>query len=594
MAAALEKEVIKGGGFLLAETLPAQVFSPEDFTDEQKMIGQTTAEFFDKEVIPNHEKIESKDYEIQRSVIKQAADLGLINASIPDEYGGLELDHVSNMLIAEHMSGQASFSTGFGATSSIGLLPIVLFGTDEQKKKYLPKIGSGEWIGAYCLSESGSGSDALAAKSTARMSEDGKHWILNGEKMWITNGGFADVLTIFAKVDGDKFSGFIVERTDPGISPGNEEHKLGQRGSSTTPIIMQDAKIPKDRLLGEIGKGHQIAFNVLNFGRIKMGAGSIGGAKRVLAQSAEYAAQRHQFGRPIASFGAIKYKLAEMVAKIYACESAVYRTAGMIEAREETIDRKNPKELMKAIEEYAIECSIIKVAGTETLFYCADENVQIHGGNGFTEDYPAEGVYRDCRVNRIYEGTNEINRLLIPGQLLKRAMKGGLPLFAAAMKLQDELLAGPSFDLDEDDSPLAKERKLAANAKKIALMLLGSAAQKFREAITEQQMVLSWTADVIIETLLIDSAIGRTAKQIARDGADKHSHAIDATKLYTHDAINRIEMSAKNALAAISEGDELRTMLAALRRFTRQEPLNTATLREHLADKVVAGGGYIF
>ncbi len=594
MAAALEKEVIRGGGFLLSETLPTHVFSPEDFTDEQKMIAQTTHEFIEKEIIPQRDAIETKDYEIQRGLIKRGADLGLINASIPEAYGGLDLDHVSNMLIAEHMSGEASFSTGFGATSSIGLLPIVLFGTDEQKQKYLPKIGSAEWIGAYCLSESGSGSDALAAKSTARLSEDGKHWILNGEKMWITNGGFADVLTIFAKVDGDKFSGFIVERTDPGVSPGNEEHKLGQRGSSTTPILMQDARIPKDRLLGEIGKGHLIAFNVLNYGRIKMGAGSIGGSKRVLTQSAKYAVERHQFGRPIASFGAIKYKLAEMVAKIYACESAVYRTAGMIEAKEETIDKKNPKELMKAIEEYAIECSIIKVAGTEILFYCADENVQIHGGNGFTEDYPAEGVYRDCRVNRIYEGTNEINRLLIPGQLLKRAMKGGLPLFAAAMKLQDELLAGPSFDLDEDDSPLANERKLAANAKKIALMLLGSAAQKFQEKLSEQQMILSWTADVIIEAFLVDSIIGRTAKLIARDGEAKHQSAIDATRLYTHDAINRIEVASKNALAAIADGDELRTMLAALRRFTKQEPVNTAAIRERLADKVVEAGGYIF
>jgi len=594
MAAALEKEVIKGGGFLLQETLPATVYSPEDFSDEQLLIGQTTTEFFDKEIIPNSEKIESKDYEIQRELIKKGADLGLINSTIPEEYGGLELDHVSNMLIAENMSGQASFSTGFGATSSIGLLPIVLFGTHEQKEKYLPKIGSGEWIGAYCLSESGSGSDALAAKSTARLSEDGQHWILNGEKMWITNGGFADVLTVFAKVDGDKFTGFIVERNDPGVSHGNEEHKLGQRGSSTTPILMQDAKIPKDRLLGEIGKGHLIAFNVLNFGRIKMGAGAIGGSKRVLSQSAKYAAERHQFGRPIASFGAIKYKLAEMAARIYAGESAVYRTAGMIEAKEETIDKKNPAELMKAIEEYAIECAIIKVAGTEILFYCADENVQIHGGNGFTEDYPAEGVYRDCRVNRIYEGTNEINRLLIPGQLIKRAMKGGLPLFAAAMKLQEELLAGPSFDLDEDDSPLSNERKLASNAKKVAIALIGSAAQKFQAALTEQQMILSWTADVIIESFLIDSAIGRTAKLIARDGADKHQAAIDATRLYTYDAVNRIDVTAKNALAAIAEGDELRVMLTALRRLTKQDALNTAAIRERLADKVVEAGGYIF
>lgn len=594
MAAALEKEVIKGGAFLLQETLPASVYSPEDFTEEQLLIGQTTTEFFDKEIIPNSEKIESKDYEIQRELIKKGADLGLINASIPEEYDGLELDHVSNMLIAENMSGQASFSTGFGATSSIGLLPIVLFGTDEQKKKYLPKIGSGEWIGAYCLSESGSGSDALAAKSTARLSEDGQHWILNGEKMWITNGAFADVFTVFAKVDGQQFTGFIVEKNDPGVSHGNEEHKLGQRGSSTTPILMQDAKIPKDRLLGTIGKGHLIAFNVLNFGRIKMGAGAIGGGKRVLSQAAKYAAQRQQFGRSIATFGAIKYKLAEMLARLYAGESAVYRTAGMIETKEETIDKKNPAELMKAIEEYAIECAIIKVAGTETLFYCADENVQIHGGNGFTEDYPAEGVYRDCRVNRIYEGTNEINRLLIPGQLIKRAMKGGLPLFQAALKLQDELLAGPSFDIDEDDSPLAKERKLAANAKKIALMLIGSAAQKFQAALTEQQMILSWAADVIIEAFQIDSAIGRTIKLIDRGGADKHSYAIDATKLYTHDAINRIDIAAKNALAAIAEGDELRIMLTALRRLTKQEPLNTAAIRERLSDKVVEAGGYIF
>jgi len=594
MAAALEKEVIKGGAFLLQETLPASVYSPEDFTEEQLLIGQTTTEFFDKEIIPNSEKIESKDYEIQRELIKKGADLGLINASIPEEYDGLELDHVSNMLIAENMSGQASFSTGFGATSSIGLLPIVLFGTDEQKKKYLPKIGSGEWIGAYCLSESGSGSDALAAKSTARLSEDGQHWILNGEKMWITNGAFADVFTVFAKVDGQQFTGFIVEKNDPGVSHGNEEHKLGQRGSSTTPILMQDAKIPKDRLLGTIGKGHLIAFNVLNFGRIKMGAGAIGGGKRVLSQAAKYAAQRQQFGRSIATFGAIKYKLAEMLARLYAGESAVYRTAGMIETKEETIDKKNPAEMMKAIEEYAIECAIIKVAGTETLFYCADENVQIHGGNGFTEDYPAEGVYRDCRVNRIYEGTNEINRLLIPGQLIKRAMKGGLPLFQAALKLQDELLAGPSFDIDEDDSPLAKERKLAANAKKIALMLIGSAAQKFQAALTEQQMILSWAADVIIEAFQIDSAIGRTIKLIDRGGADKHSYAIDATKLYTHDAINRIDIAAKNALAAIAEGDELRIMLTALRRLTKQEPLNTAAIRERLSDKVVEAGGYIF
>lgn len=594
MAAALEKEVIKGGGFLLQESVPAQIFSPEDFTEEQIMIGQTTTEFMDKEVIPNHERLEHKDFELQKQLIRQAADLGLINAVIPEKFGGLELDHVSQMLIAENISGQASFATGFGATSSIGLLPIVFFGTEAQKEKYLPKIGSGEWISAYCLSESSAGSDALNAKTTARLSEDGQHWVLNGEKMWITNGSIADVFIVFAKVDGEHFSGFILERNDPGLSSGNEEHKLGQRGSSTTALPMVDCKIPKDRLLGEIGKGHLIAFNTLNFGRFKMGAGSIGGAKRALSQSAKYAAERQQFKRPIASFGAIKYKLSEMLSRLYAGESAVYRTAGMIEAREETIDMSIPAEVLKAVEEYAIECAIVKVAGTEILFYAADENVQVHGGNGFTEDYPAEGIYRDCRVNRIYEGTNEINRLLIPGQLIRRAMKGGLPLFAAAMKLQEELLAGPSFDMDEDDSALAKERKLAANAKKVALMLIGAAAQKFREQLTEQQMVLSWTADVIIDTFLMDSAIGRTAKMIGRDGEEKHQMAIDATKLFTHDAVCRIEIAARNALAAISEGDELRALLAALKRFTKQDPLNTAAIRERLADKVVEAGGYIF
>lgn len=590
----MAKEVIKGGGFLLQETAPANVYSPEDFSDEQKLIAQTTDEFVEKEIIPNFDRIETKDYEIQRELIKKGADLGLINAAIPEAYGGLDLDHVSQMLIYEHMTGSASFSTGFGGTAGIGLLPILLFGTHEQKQKYLPKIGSGEWVGAYALSESSSGSDALGAKSTARLSEDGQHWILNGEKMWITNGGFADVITIFAKVDGEHFTGFIVEKNDPGVSHGNEEHKLGQRGSSTTPIIMQDAKIPKDRLLGEIGKGHLIAFNVLNHGRINLGAGGVGGSKRVIGQSAKYAAERRQFGRAIASFGAIQYKIAEMAARTYACDSAVYRTAGMIEAREATIDRTNPVELMKAIEEYAIECAITKVAGSELLFYCADENVQIHGGNGFTEDYPAEGVYRDCRVNRIFEGTNEINRLLIPGQLIKRAMKGGLPLFQAAMKLQEELLAGPSFDSDEDESPLANEIKLAANAKKVAIALLGSAAQKFQAALAEQQMILSWTADVIIDAFQIDSAVGRTAKLVAQDGAEKHAAAIDATKLYTHDAVNRIEVAAKNALAAIAEGDELRVMLTALRRLTKQEPLNTAAIRERLAKKVVEAGGYIF
>jgi len=586
-----ERELLKGGSFLLTETQPEEVFSPEDFTEEQRMIAQTTEEYIEKEVIPNSARIEEKDYELQRQLLQKAGELGLLSASVPEAYGGLALDQISAMLISEHLSGQGSFVTTFGATASIGTLPIVYFGTEEQKQKYLPKLATGEWVGAYCLSESGSGSDSLSAKTTARLNPEGTHWILNGEKMWISNGAFADVYTVFAKVDGEKFSAFIVERNDPGISSGAEEHKMGQRGSSTTPILLADCKIPKDRLLGEIGRGHIIAFNILNFGRIKLGAGAIGGSKRVLGLAATYAGERRQFGTTIGSFGAIKYKLAEMQARIYACESAVYRTAGMIEDREATIDKTVPALVLSAIEEYAIECSILKVAGSEILDYCADEAVQIYGGNGFTSSYPVEAVYRDSRVNRIFEGTNEINRLLIPGMLLKRAMKGQLPLLAAAQKLQDELLAGPSFE-EEDDSPLAAERKLVANSKKIALAVLGTAAQKFSNKLEHEQMVLTWAADIIMDSFLMDSALGRTSKLIARDGIEKHSAAVDATQLFIQDAMSRIEVAARNALAATVEGDELRTLLAALKRFSKFTPVNTSAIRTRLADGAIAARGY--
>ena len=588
-----EKEVLKGGSFLVSETVPERVFSPEDFTEEQRMIARTTAEFMAKEVVPRNAEIEDKDYELQRHLLQRAGELGLLAASIPEAYGGLALDHVSSMLIAEEMSGQASFASTFGASSSIGTLPIVYFGTEEQKAKYLPRLASGEWVGAYCLSESGSGSDALAAKTAARLNPEGTHWVLNGEKMWITNGAFADVYIVFAKVDGEKFSAFIVERNFPGVSHGQEEHKMGQRGASTTPLLLQDARVPKENLLGEVGRGHIIAFNILNVGRFKLGAGAIGGSKKVLGYAARYAAERRQFGVPIATFGAIKYKLAEMMTRLYAGESAVYRSAGLIEERESTVDRNNPAEVLAAIEEYAVECSIIKVAGSEILDYCVDEGVQIYGGNGFTSDYPVEAAYRDSRVNRIYEGTNEINRLLIPGMLLKRALKGQLPLLAAAPQLQEEILAGPSFDAEEDEAPLAEERRLAAGAKKVALMVLGSAAQKYMAALEKQQMILTWAADIIIDTYLMDSAIGRAAKLAARDGAERHRMAIDATRLFVHDALGRIDLAARNALAAVAEGAELRMLLAALRRFTKYPPLNTAALRERLADRVVEAGGYV-
>lgn len=588
-----QKQIFKGGSFLITETQPELVYSPEDFTEEHLMIARTTEEYLEKEVLPNSARIEEKDYELQRELLQKAGELGLLGASIPEAYGGLALDHISGMLITEYISGQGSFVTTFGAHSSIGTLPIVYFGNEEQKQKYLPKLATGEWVGAYCLSESGSGSDSLAAKTSARLNAEGTHWVLNGEKMWISNGAFADVYIVFAKVDGEKFTGFIVERNDPGVGHGAEEHKMGQRGSSTTPLILQDAQIPKDRLLGEIGKGHLIAFNILNFGRFKLGAGAIGGSKRIIGIAAKYAAERRQFNQPIARLGAIKYKLAEMAARTYVGESAVYRTAGLIEDRESTIDKSVAAEVLSAIEEYAVESSIIKVAGSETLDYCADEGVQIFGGNGFTSSYPVEAIYRDSRVNRIFEGTNEINRLLIPGMLLKRAMKGQLPLLQAAQQLQEELLAGPTFE-EEDDSLLAVEKKLVANSKKIALAVVGTAAQKFMAALDKQQMILCWAADIIIESYMMDSALGRTAKLVARDGEEKHEYAVLATRLYIHDAMSRIETAAKNALASTVEGDELRVLLAALKRFTKFTPINTSAMREKLSDKVVEAGGYIF
>ncbi|MDQ3011832.1 MAG: acyl-CoA dehydrogenase family protein [Acidobacteriota bacterium] len=594
MAAALKKEVIKGGAFLLQETLPISVLSPEDFTDEQKLIGQTTTEFFNKEVIPNSEKIESKDYEVQRELIKKGADLGLINASIPEEYDGLELDHVSNMLIAENMSGQASFSTGFGATSSIGLLPIVLFGTDAQKKKYLPKIGSGEWIGAYCLSESGSGSDALAARSTARLSEDGQHWILNGEKMWITNGGFADIFIVFAKVDGEQFTAFIVERGFPGVSTGHEEHKMGLHGSSTTPLILQDARVPAANVLGEIGSGHKVAFNVLNYGRLKLAAMSSGGARAIVAEAAAYAVQRKQFGRSIGSFGAIKHKLAEMTIRQFAVESMLYRTAGLIDgAMQEPLNpgANAPHDgaaVLAALEEFAIEASILKVAGSEMLDFVVDENVQIHGGNGFVRDYPAERHYRDARVNRIFEGTNEINRLLIPGMLIRRALKGTLPLIAAARKLQDDILS-PSLADPVADTALASERAAVSAMRKVSLMVLGTAMQTYGEKLTDEQEILTLSADIIIDLFAAESVLLRAAAAGARP---ELYHA--AARVFIHDAAERVETAARTALGAMAEGDTLRTLLAALRRLLKVQPVNTVALRRVIADAVIERKAYVF
>src|SRR5215472_7839309 len=516
-AVAGQKDLIKGGAFLIEERQVGEVFTPEDFTEEHRMIADTTRQFIDNEVLPHLEDLEHHDWKLSRELVRKAADLGLVGANIPEEYGGLGLDQTSSALIGENVGRSASFAATLGAESGIGLLPIIYFGTEAAKKKYLPKIAAGELITAYALTEAGSGSDAMAAKATAKLDKDGSHYVLNGEKMFITNGGFADIFVVFAKVDGDKFTAFIVERQD-GVSPGAEEHKMGIKGSSTTPLVLADATTPVENLLGEVGKGHKIAFNILNIGRFKLGAMAIGGMKLMIHEATRYANERHQFGKPISSFGAIKAKLAEMTIRTWVGEAMVYRTLGMIEAGIGAVDPKDMDAKLRAIEEYASECSIIKVALSEGCNFVADEMVQIYGGYGYSADYPAERAYRDSRINRIFEGTNEINRMLVPGRLMKSAMSGSLALLPAAQALMDEVLSPQIMGFDDDDSLLAAEQKLATNAKKVALMTLGTAAQKYMMALADQQEILMGVADIIIDTYAIESAILRAQKLAAAEG----------------------------------------------------------------------------
>jgi alkylation response protein AidB-like acyl-CoA dehydrogenase len=490
-------------------------------------------------------------------------------------------------VVSSHTAGSASFSAAFGATGNLAISPILYFGTPEQKKKYLPKLISGEMVGAYALSESGSGSDALGASARADRLPDGS-FSLNGEKMWITNGGFADVFVVFAKLDGEHFSAFIVERGFKGVSTGQEEHKMGLHGSSTTPLILQDAQVPAANLLGEIGKGHRVAFNVLNFGRYKLGAMCIGGCCGAIAESARYAATRRQFGKPIASFGAIKHKLAEMTVQTYAVESLLYRTAGLVDAAIE--ENTGADAVLGAMEEFAVEASIAKVAGSETLSFVLDENVQIHGGNGFVKDYPAERHYRDARVNRIFEGTNEINRLLIPGMLIRRAVKGELPLIAAARTLQDEILAGPAMPQARGDGRLEEQHAAVHAFKKIALMSIGLALQRYGEELTEQQEVLIGIADILIAVACAESALLR-ASTVSGPAASLH---VDAASIFINDAALRVETLAKQVLAAMAEGDALRTQLAALRRLLKITPIDTVSRRRRIADETVRRGSYIF
>ena len=592
--AAVPKSKISGGSFLLEERTPDEIFTPEDFTEQHQLIGQTAEEFATNEIVPDIEKMEHKDFSVTRELLKKAGELGLSGVEIPEAYGGLEMDKVTAAVIADHIAKYAGFATTWGGHTGIGTLPIVYFGTEEQKKKYLPRLAAGEIVGAYALSEASSGSDALNCRARAELSKDGKHYILNGEKMWITNAGFADLFTVFAKVDGEKFTAFLVEKSFPGFSIGAEEHKMGIRGSSTCPIILNDCKVPAENVLGEIGKGHVIAFNILNVGRFKLGAMCVGGARVALENSIAYAKQRKAFGKVIADFGLVREKLANMASLIYVGESLVYRTVGMMDMALNEIDKSGvdaAKETRKAIEEYAVECSIIKVWGSEMVDYVVDETVQIYGGYGFVEEYPAERAYRDARINRIFEGTNEINRLIITGFLLKRAMSGQLPLMPAIKKLMDEVLAGPALG-EEIEGPLSEERKLVAQAKKLSLFAAGAATQKYMQPIQDEQEIMGAIADMVIESYAMESAVLRVQKITSIQGESAAALPIAMTRVYLSQAMEKIEAAARKIVAAIADGDMLRTQLAILRRLAKYEPFNTIELRKKIAGKVIERGKY--
>jgi len=598
---------LRGGEWLLQPSPSDSLFTPEKLTDEHRLIGRTAQEFVQNEVLPVLDQLEQKDWELARRLVQRGGGLGLFGVDVPEAYGGVGLDKVSSLVVSEKMAASASFGATFGAHANLTVVPLVLFGSEAQKQKYLPKLLTGQLIGAYGLSETGSGSDALGARTRAVRQADGS-FLLNGEKMWITNGGFADLFVVFAKVDGDpsagsgsaraesraeQFTAFLVERAF-GVKSGKEEHKMGLHGSSTTALIFQDVKVPAENVLGEVGKGHKVAFNVLNFARFKLGAMCGGGAYGAIAESAKYAASRRQFGQPIASFGAIKHKIGEMVVRTYAIESLLYRTAGLVDARIDATPHEatDGGPALAAFEEYAVEASIAKVAGSEALNYVLDENIQIHGGNGYVRDYPAERHFRDARVNRIFEGTNEINRLLIPGMLIRRAVKGDLPLIPAAKALQDELM-GPAAMPAADEAVLGEELRAVDAFKKTALMLFGVAMQTYGEKLTDQQEVLMHLADIAIDVFSAESSTLR-ARAAADSQQAKAALHVDAARVFVNDAALRIDASARQALAAMAEGDTLRTMLAALRRLLKVTPVNTVVMRRRLADETVARGGYPF
>ncbi|GFZ87682.1 acyl-CoA dehydrogenase [Paenibacillus marchantiophytorum] len=585
---------VVGGSFVIADADFQSIVTPEDFTEEHRMIAETTRDFVAGEVLPNDEHLEKLDYDLTVKLMRSAGELGLLGADVPEIYGGLGLDKLSSTVISENLARASSFALSIGAHVGIGTLPIVFFGTPEQKKKYLPDLATGAKIAAYCLTEPTSGSDALGAKTTARLSDDGKSYMLNGSKLYITNAGFADIFIVYAKINGTDFSAFIVEKGDPGFTMGPEEKKMGIKGSSTRPLFFEDVPVPVENLLGEIGKGHLIAFNILNIGRYKLATGCVGAAKETLELSVKYANTRQQFNTPISRFPLIGKKLAEMNVQTYMLESMVYRTSGLFDHILQDIDYTSleaGKISAKGISEYALECSINKVFASEVLDFVADEGVQIHGGYGFIQEYKVERIYRDSRINRIFEGTNEINRLLIPGTLVKKAMKGELPLLQKAQELQGELLSlvpGQTFE-----GTLAEEIHLVAMAKKVFLMVGGLAVQKYGMALEKNQEVLSNLADMMIQIFAAESGLLRTQKLIAKSGEDKAKNAIQMTTIFVHEAFDKIEAYAKEALSTMEEGDVLRTQLSILKKLSRRSSVNTVGLKRDIAARVIQGEKFI-
>lgn len=586
--------VTKGGSFLIEDISYEQMFTPEDYTDEHKMIAKTTADFVANEVLPQMEYLENQAFDRSVKLLKQAGELGLLAADVPEEYGGIGLDKISSALIAEKMARTAGFSITHGAHVGIGTLPIVLFGNEQQKKAYLPKLATGEKLAAYALTEPNAGSDALSARTTATLNEKGTHYLLNGEKQWITNAGFADVFIVYAKIDGEQFTAFIVERDYPGVSTGAEEEKLGIKSSSTRTLILEDVPVPVENVLGEIGRGHVIAFNILNIGRYKLGVGAVGGAKEALATTVAYANVRQQFNTPLSQFNLTKEKLSTMAAKLYAAESSVYRTVGLFEdgmSRLSPDEEKDGRIVGKAVEEYAIECSLNKVFASEVLDYIVDEGVQIHGGYGYMAEYEIERMYRDSRINRIFEGTNEINRMLVPGTFLRKAMRGELPLLQKAQDLQEELMV--MMPKDPVDEPLAQEKYIVKNAKKIGLLLAGLAAQTYGQKLEREQEILVNIADIVSNVYAMESVVLRTEKAVAKKGTEKAQQKIFYTEIFCQEALNEIDQIAKETLVAVESGDTLRMMLSALRKLTRHTPVNVIGRKRKAAERIIKEERYV-